>query len=47
MNRVCLSGTIAQYGVKLDWTEAGEPQTHVTLDCEQPSKGGASNKTFI
>jgi single-stranded DNA-binding protein len=42
MNRCCLSGYVGQYGVKISWTEAGKPQTSLTLVVED---GGY--KTFI
>jgi len=47
VNRVILSGTIGQYGVKIAWTESGKPQTTLTLVCEEPGKDGASYKTFV
>jgi single-stranded DNA-binding protein len=47
LNRVILSGTIGQYGVKIAWTEAGKPQTSFTLVVEEPAKAGSSFKTFV
>jgi single-stranded DNA-binding protein len=48
LNRVILSGTIGQYGPKIEWTETGKAQTSFTLVCEEPRRGqSAPFKTFI
>ena len=47
LNRVILSGTIGQNGVKLSYTEQAKPQTSLTLACEEPGKDGHTFKTFI
>jgi single-stranded DNA-binding protein len=47
INRVILSGTIGQYGVKITWTDTGKPQTSLTLVCEEPGRQGGTFKTFV
>jgi primosomal replication protein N len=47
LNRVILSGTIGQYGVKIEWTAAGKPQMSFTLVCEEEGKVSATFRTFI
>jgi single-stranded DNA-binding protein len=47
INRVILSGVIGQYGVKIEWTVAGKPQTAFTLVCEEEGKVSTTFRTFI
>jgi primosomal replication protein N len=47
LNRVILSGTIGQYGINIEWTAAGKPQTSLTLVCEEEGKVSTTFRTFI
>lgn len=46
-NRVILSGTVSQYGVKIEWTPAGKAQTSFTLVCAEEGKLSTTFRTFI
>jgi single-stranded DNA-binding protein len=47
LNRVILSGTVGQYGVKFSYSEQAKPQTSMTFVCEEPGKEGRPFKTFV
>ena len=47
VNRVILSGTISQYGVKLTYTQQAKPQLSFSLVCEEPGRDGYTFKTFV
>ena len=42
MNKAIISGEVSSYGPKISWTDAGKPQTSLTLVLEK-----AGYKTFI